>query len=142
MRQPVTVCPQEAERRMLLLSSISHLYSVWDHRPWDDAANIWSGSSSLNKPNLETPSQTQVCLHDDSRSGQVDSIFPKGLSAFPIHSVLKGGPSKASQGTGEPWRHKGAISHNCDLNFLFRSDGISEKPIVVEETMTQTWLPS
>lgn len=53
-----------------------------------------------------------------------------------MHSVLKGDPSeapsagvsfKATHATGEPWQHEGATSHDCDLNFVFRSDGVSEE---------------
>lgn len=49
---------------------------------------------------------------------------------------------EASHRASEPWKHKGATSHDCDLNFVFRSDGASEETTRVKQTRTWTKLPS
>lgn len=42
--------------------------------PWDGATHSQGGSSHLNLPNLETPSQTgDICLLGDSISYQVNN---------------------------------------------------------------------
>lgn len=88
--------------------------------------------------NLETPSQTHVCVYGNSRfchAGKINhhSVIPSVLLAFP-HAVYAEGRSfqgtftccqvealacfKASHTTSEPWRHNGGTSHDSDLNFV------------------------